>query len=281
MNRRENNIRTFENTKALCVTHPTLKASIGYSQVTQAMISEKQKPAMSDLSHYAEPANIIVSKKRTYEAANAYTRLGLRTAVLNFASASNPGGGVVNGSSAQEESLCRCSTLYFCLSTQEMWDRFYTPHRKERNPLHNDDCIYTPGVTVFKSDTDEPKLLPERAWYKVDVLSCAAPNLRPQPSNRMNPGDGDRHIKISDEELKTLHCKRLQRILSIAAANHDQAIILGAFGCGAFMNDPEIVAEASKETIRLFMYSFKIIEFAVYCRPDDDTNYRCFQKILK
>ena len=76
MNRRENNIRTFENTKALCVTHPTLKASIGYSQVTQAMISEKQKPAMSDLSHYAEPANIIVSKKRTYEAANAYTRLG-------------------------------------------------------------------------------------------------------------------------------------------------------------------------------------------------------------
>lgn len=281
MNRRENNIRIFENTKALCGTHPTLKASIEYSQVTQAMISENQKLDMSDLSHYAEPANIIVSKKRTYEAANAYTRLGLRTAVLNFASASNPGGGVVNGSSAQEESLCRCSTLYFCLNTQELWDRFYTPHRKERNPLHNDDCIYTPGVTVFKSDTDEPKLLPERAWYKVDVLSCAAPNLRPQPSNRMNPADGDRRIVISDEELKALHCKRLHRILSIAAANNDQAFILGAFGCGAFMNDPEIVASAARETIRLFSHTFKTIEFAVYCLPGDDMNYRSFQGILK
>lgn len=281
MNRRENNIRIFENTRMLCGTHPTLKASIEHSQIMQTMISEKQKLDISDLSHYDEPANIVVSQKRTYEAAYTYTRLGLRTVVLNFASASNPGGGVVNGSSAQEESLCRCSTLYFCLNTQEMWDRFYTPHRKERNPLHNDDCIYTPGVTVFKSDTDEPKPLPERAWYKVDVLSCAAPNLRLQPSNRMNLGDGDRRIEISDEELKALHFKRLYRILSIAAANNDQAIILGAFGCGAFMNSPEIVATAAKETIRLFSHAFKTIEFAVYCRPGDDMNYRCFQDILK
>ena len=281
MNRRENNIRIFENTRMLCGTHPVLKASIEQSQKMQVIIPEKQKTDMPDLRHYAEGANIVVSKKRTYEAANAYTRQGLRTAVLNFASASNPGGGVVNGSSAQEESLCRCSTLYFCLNTQEMWDRFYTPHRKERNPLNNDDCIYTPGVTVFKSDTDEPKTLPERAWYKVDVLSCAAPNLRPQPSNRMNPADGDRSIEITNEELKALHYKRLRRILSITSANNDQAIILGAFGCGAFMNDPEIIAAAAKETIREFMHAFKTIEFAVYCRPGDDTNYRCFQEILK
>ena len=278
MNRREQNVLLFENTRLLCRTHPILKASIEQSQKMQVMIPEKQKPEMSDLSHYAEPANIVVSKKRTYEAANAYTRLGLRTAVLNFASTSNPGGGVVNGASAQEESLCRCSTLYFCLNTQDMWDRFYTPHRKERNPLHNDDCIYTPGVTVFKSDTDEPKPLPERAWYQVDVLTCAAPNLRPQPFNRLNPGDGDRSIKVSDEDLKILHCKRLNRILSIAAANNDQAIILGAFGCGAYMNDPEIVATAAKETISEFIYAFKTIEFAVYC---DDTNYRCFRDLLK
>ena len=245
------------------------------------MISEKQKPDISDLNYYTEPASIIIYKKRTYEAANAYIRLGLRTAVLNFASASNPGGGVVNGSSAQEESLCRCSTLYFCLNTKEMWNSFYAPHRKERNPLHNDDCIYTPGVTVFKSDTDEPKPLPERAWYEVNVITCASPNLRPYPSNAMNQGDGDKGIKISNENLKSLHCKRLHRILSIAANNNDQAIILGAFGCGAFMNDPEIVALAAKETIQGFMHVFKTIEFAVYCRPGDDTNYLCFRDILR
>ena len=281
MDRRENNIRIFQNTRVLCGEHPTLKASIEQSRKMQVMISEKQKLDIPNLNLYSEPANIVVSKKRTYEAAYAYTRLGLRTAVLNFASATNPGGGVLKGSSAQEESLCRCSTLYFCLIVKKMWDSFYIPHRIEGNPLHNDDCIYTPDVTIFKSDTDDPKLLPERAWYKVDVLSCAAPNLRPQPSNRMNPGDVDRHISISDEDLKALHLKRLNRILSIAAANNDQAIILGAFGCGAFMNNPEIVAAAAKETIRLFNHAFKFIEFAVYCRPGDDTNYRCFQNILR
>jgi len=76
MNRRENNIRIFENTKALCGTHPALKASIEYSQVTQAMISEKQKLDMSDLSHYSEPANIVVSKKRTYEENVTHTGSG-------------------------------------------------------------------------------------------------------------------------------------------------------------------------------------------------------------
>lgn len=74
--------------------------------------------------------------------------------VLNFASATNPGGGVVKGSSAQEEAICRCSTLYPNLKAERAWEKFYAPHRRARDPLHNDDCIYTPGVMVFKADTD-------------------------------------------------------------------------------------------------------------------------------
>lgn len=97
----------------------------------------------------------------------------------------------------------------------------------------------------------------------------------------MNLRNGDRRIRISDEKMKSLHYKRLHRILSIAADNNDHTVILGAFGCGAFMNDPEIVAAVAKETIQGFMQVFKTIEFAVYCRPGDDTNYLCFRDILR
>lgn len=60
---------------------------------------------------------------------------------------------VPRGSSAQEECLCRCSGLYFCLSVPEMMNGFYYPHRNAKNPINNADIIYTPDVTVFKTDT--------------------------------------------------------------------------------------------------------------------------------
>ena len=152
--------------------------------------------------------------KRTFEAAKAYRNN--KVAVHNFASASNPGGGVIHGATAQEECLCRCSYLYFCLNTPDMWDGFYTPHRQAGNPLHNDDIIYTPDVTVFKSDTDKPVLLPENEWYKVNVITCAAPNLRAKPSNKYNTGDGSKAAILSDNEMLEIHEKRLRRILDVA-----------------------------------------------------------------
>lgn len=277
---RERNREIFQDTAWLCETHPVLKKAIENSINSQEMIAEKDRFDFSDFDRYSEQCSLIVSKKRTYEAAFTYVRDGLKTAVLNFASSTNPGGGVVNGSSAQEESLCRCSTLYFCLKDQKMWDAFYLPHRKFGTPLHNDDCIYTPDVVVFKSDTGDPKLLQEQYWYRVNVLTCAAPNLRERPSNEMNPGERDRAVKISSKDLQSLHEKRLRRILSIAAAKGNEAIILGAFGCGAFLNDPEVVAQASKTVVREFSHVFKKIEFAVYCGPYDQRNFLVFQRCL-
>ena len=68
----------------------------------------------------------------------------------------------------------------------EAWDSFYGSHRRQRDPLHNDDCIYTPGVMVFKSDTEYPRGLPEEKWYSVNVLTCAAPNLRERAAAEQN-----------------------------------------------------------------------------------------------
>lgn len=200
--------------------------------------------------------------------------------VHNFASASNPGGGVTHGANAQEECLCRCSDLYFCLNTPEMWKGFYKPHREVKNPIHNDDIIYTPNIIVFKTDTAYPKMMPEEDWYNVNVITCAATNLREYPSNPFNSGDGDKAVHVSDEELKAIHEKRLRRILDVAVLNGNEVMILGAFGCGAFSNNPEVVARAAKNVIEEYKYAFKTIEFAVYCSPRDERNYKIFDRII-
>ncbi len=268
---RDENISVFEDTEKLCKTNPRLMESVKKATESQKLILEKDALAEQKKDLYQEPARVVVSKKRTFEAASGYK--GQRVAVLNFASASNPGGGVVNGANAQEECLCRCSGLYFSLNSPEMWKGFYRPHRDAHEPIHNDDIIFTSGVTVFKSDTSMPKLMPENDWFDVDVITCAAPNLRVR--------SGDRNTRVmKDKDLLALHEKRLRRILEVAVSENCDTIILGAFGCGAFQNNPEVVALASKNVIKEYLYSFKNIEFAVYCSPRDERNYKIFESVL-
>ena len=244
------------------------------------MIEETQQLPTPDKKRFSEEARILISKKRSFEAAEPYARSGSKVAVHNFASASNPGGGVVNGSGAQEECLCRCSGLYFSLNVPEMWNSFYAPHRAEHNPLHNDDIIYTPGVTVFKTDTDHPELMPEEDWYDVDVITCAAPNLRPKPSNTYNPNEGEA-IDIPPQKLFHLYKERTRRIMEVAAYNNADVLILGAFGCGAFRNDPLLMARAFDCSLQHYLHHFHTVEFAVYCRHDEDTNYRTFKEVIQ
>ena len=122
--------------------------------------------------------------------------------------------------------------------------------------------------------------MPEEKWYSVNVLTCAAPNLRERPSNGMNSGDGDEAVHISREELQVLHVKRMKRALEIASSKGNEVVILGAFGCGAFRNPPSIVAQAMKTVVQEYRMKFETIEFAVYCSPRDDSNYRVFQRVL-
>lgn len=222
-------------------------------------------------------------KKRTLEAASAY--LGQRVCVLNFASATNPGGGVTRGSSAQEECLCRCSTLYPCINEPQIRDGFHYRHRRllksgDMDALYNDDCIFTPGVMVLKSDTALPRLLPEQEWFRVDVITCAAPNLWEVPGNAMNPGSYSRAVRITEPALAALHEKRANRILDIAKAHHAEVVILGAFGCGAFRNPPAVVAAGIRKAVERHRMDFRTIEFAVYCPPGDSGNYDAFSRMF-
>ena len=187
-----------------------------------------------------------------------------RCAVLNFASPVNPGGGVTSGSTAQEECLCRCSTLYPCLDQKRLWDGYYLPNRRARNPISTDVCIYTPGVVVVKEDGMPPVALPRDQWFAVDVITCAAPNLR-------NVWGG-----IPADELRAIHLSRARRVLSVAASFGVRTLVLGAFGCGAFRNDPHVVASAWHEATGELGGWFDTIEYAVWCPPRGSANYDAF-----
>lgn len=86
--------------------------------------------------------------------------------------------------------------------------------------------------------------------------------------------------RITDDELLAIHEKRFTRILDIALTNNNDVVILGAFGCGAFENNPGVVAAAAKNVVKKYIHAFRVIEFAVYCSPRDSHNYDVFSSVL-
>lgn len=266
---RQKRIEIFKDTEKSCKSNPTLLSAVTNSIKNQVVYLESAS-IPDEQKSCPMPCNVLVSKKRTFEAAADYAKVGKKVCVLNFASAMSPGGGVVNGSGAQEECLCRCSTLYPCLSAAYV--EFHGYHKNlldegKINGLYNDDCIFTPDVVVFKTDTLLPETMAESDWYKVDVITCAAPNL-------------GRERNCSDEKLFEIHKKRLEQILKIAAFHGAEVLILGAFGCGAFHNPPEIVAKAEKEILADFKDKFETVEFAVFCPPTRSENYDTFKEVF-
>ena len=202
-----------------------------------------------------------------------------KIAVLNFASAVRPGGGVKNGSSAQEESLCRCSTLFPTIDRKWLWKSYYDKNRAAKNVIHTDACIYSPGVIICKTDESIPQRMKPEDFVTVDVISCAAPNLRQKTGNQHNPETGEPVLLDYQQQLE-IHLKRAKHILHVAAFNNVDIIVLGAFGCGAFQNNPESVARAYRSAVASYNGYFDVIEFAVYCGGTDTKNYSSFSKMF-
>ena len=205
-----------------------------------------------------EDADVFVEVNTTFATAKEYLQDG-KVAVLNFANPIRPGGGVQNGAIAQEECLCRSSNLYCCLREEKVFEDYYLYHRKMDHYLSTDRLIYSKDITVFKNDNRIPALMPARNWFQVDVITCAAPYLIG-------------NVNIDQNSLKRVFLKRIQNILDAAILNQVDTIILGAFGCGAFKNPPDLVAQAFYEVIYDWDYKkyFKRIVFAI-----KSTNMKC------
>ena len=170
MDRRERLIAVFEDTQAYYTENRRLAEAVQRSKAAVKLYTENNYP---ELPEAAKVGSVAVTKSKTFEAAMRLhnTHPDAKIAVLNFASATNPGGGVKSGSSAQEESLCRCSTLYPTLNQRRLWDRYYLPNREADDPLHTDVCIYSPNVVICKSDESIPQRLPEEQFVTVDVIT--------------------------------------------------------------------------------------------------------------
>lgn len=214
---------------------------------------------LSDIFDY-----IIVESNTSFNAAKKYLQYG-KTAVLNFANPHNPGGGVHNGAMAQEECLCRSSNLYSCISNKNVFNDYYLYHKDMEHYFFSDRLIYTRCITVFKDDSDIPQIMPKNEWFNVDVITCAAPYIA-------------KRKYTNKTALKELFKGRIKNIFEAAIDNDIDVIILGAFGCGAFKNPPEIVAKAFCEVIDENNYSnyFKKIVFAIKSNYSNDNNYYAF-----
>ena len=172
-----------------------------------------------------------------------------KIAVLNFASAKNPGGGFLNGAQAQEESLARSSALYPSLLK---CPQYYEFHRANRSLLYSNRMIYSPGCPVFRKDDGSLLETP----YLVDFITSAAPNAGMIARNQ--PEDIDKIPEILRD--------RGAKILSLAASYQCDALILGAWGCGVFRNDPAIVAKMFADYLLpngQFANKFKTVLFSV------------------
>jgi len=162
---------SFKDTWKRYFSIPELWDAILISQTNQYFIGEAEPLFDSNESVSVKPA-VRVTRRCSLEIALSPDFKGKKICVLNFASVTNPGGGVTRGSNAQEECLCRCSTLYECLRAA-----LYEAHKEKlrdgmMTALYSDDCKYTPDVVVFKSDGDLPEPLPVFRWTKIDVISC-------------------------------------------------------------------------------------------------------------
>ena len=243
------NFEVMMDTANCCKEMPELKSAIRHSIAKQYMVAEEDKIELP--VREATATKYWVSGKRSFEAAKAFP--GMKVAVLNYAN-NHSIGGAPYLSGAQEESLCRCSTLLPCL--QAMKEPFYQKHidmyhNNEMDSMGNDDLIYTPDVVVFKTDvrTDPiyPQMMDSDSWYMANVITCAAPVLS-DPENR-------------PENYEDIMRARIRKILDVAAKEGNEVIILGAWGCGAFKNPIAIVSKLFVECLK--DYSFPIVVFAL------------------
>ena len=268
----------FQDTQAWIKSDPDLSASIPIAKKKTELFYEDDYPQFDDSN--IKDTDISVSTDRSYQAAmRLYKEYpDAKIAVMNFANAFQAGGGVIDGASAQEECLCRTSTLYPLLYRISLRDTFYKHHNDKKTPKASDSLLYTEGVIICKTDEDLPKRMPKEDWVTVDVITIAAPDLRRKSNQYVPLVDGGSYM--NNAELFGYQVKRIIHMLTCAAAKKADILVLGAFGCGAFENDPEVVANAFKTAIGVFPKVFEQIEFAVYCSPRDSQNFDVFKKIL-
>lgn len=208
----------------------------------------------------ASPAQLEVTAESTVEAL-IRLRVAPGLAALNYASAKNPGGGFLRGARAQEEDLARCSALYPCLMSQP---GYYEANRATASLLYTDHLIYSPDVPFFRSPD----------YTLLETLVCASVITSPAP----NAGEVIRQGRENAEQLRPTLVRRARQVLTVAAEHGCRTLVLGAWGCGVFRNDPGVVAAVFGELLPEFQGAFERVVFAIYDRSKEQANLNAFRR---
>lgn len=214
---------------------------------------------------YTEPFNKEVNGNKmpvidiidtdTVTAIFKHKKQGEKIAALNFASYKHPGGGFMKGSSAQEESVCHESNLYNVISQFE--SGFYAENNKDKNKaLYKDRGLYSPDI-VFERGNRQTLC---------DVITCASPNKKA----------AQKYCYVSDHKNYEALESRIKFVLDMAEENNIDVIILGAYGCGVFGQDPIEVANLFKQ--ELMGRNFKKAIFAI--PKGKNGNYDAFRRVF-
>ncbi|MBO4724105.1 MAG: TIGR02452 family protein [Bacteroidaceae bacterium] len=206
---------------------------------------------------------------------------GYNPAVLNMASLYHPGGGVLQGSGAQEEELCRRSTLAISLYQfslpggryGDLADMVRVKRRAERYPMDNTyGGIYSPDITFFRATQEEGYALLDEP-FRAAVISVASLNYNPKHGhNTLDNGN------IPEADKPVLK-EKIRTILRIGALKGHDSLVLGALGCGAFCTPPAQMARLFHQVLdeQEFEVRFKRIVFAIIDSPSSN-NFKPFQK---
>lgn len=216
-----------------------------------------------------KPTQFAIQNETTLQGAQrlALSKQFQTIVALNFASAKNPGGGFLSGSQAQEESLARSSALYHSLLKAPDYYQF---HRNYRSSSYTHRMILSPYCPIFRADTGE--LLSEP--YSITFITSAAPNAGAL-------------LKNSPEELQNLPTilrERAARVLALAVDFGTDALVLGAWGCGVFGNDPQQVAEIFYSLFQPggeFENRFTTVLFSVLDTSKYQLTYQAFNQIIR
>ena len=179
-----------------------------------------------------------------------------KTCILNMANANTPGGGVRNGAMAQEEELCRRSNLIFGL-------------KPKMYPLKEAEFLYTKNISFFKDGNYKFMQIIDK--FKADVVTVAAPNLIPYKGNKKPKG----YTKMIDDKIA--------QMLVFPATQGVKNLVLSAFGCGAFRNNPRFISQRFKKQLQNLPYDNVI--FAILddhnSKANGISNFDAFKKTIK
>lgn len=179
-----------------------------------------------------------------------------RVALLNFADPFDAGGLVFEGVCTMEEDLCRCSNLYPCISQDKVFGDYYGYNRELGGNIFSDRLIYSKDVLFFRDESYWNLSFP----VKADVITCPAP------------------VECNDIEVFR---GRIKAIIGAAYNAGVDILILGSWGCGAFSNDPHLVATAFKEVLDEYKL-FDIVYFPFKCGENNPSeNYKVFKEVLE